>query len=362
MKKTILIAVIALIICSGCNRASSKSLMDGVASTPESQTQSGVKVAVTPEKMKASDNITVLKGRVFEGNYANLGFQQIQVGNFKQTPYTVYLIGAFGKPKPGFPTDTATMVWLTRKLEQIPCAHPDHQNQTCYKELIVDTTEVPDIKVSGTKIIMPEPLQDVPCTLNNIPILALRSKPIDKPSKSVIAAWRFDLANERIIPVPPNDVDCKNNSDEEVNKARAYDFLIDGSSVDANHGIEGLRQIGKVLKEDVKLIQREDNPSQKDEFHTIQYDGMSISVYLAHNDGSEKLIVTDIVITSPKWPVKYGLKIGSTRKQIEQTLGQDMQSANQNNEWSYGDGPTDVKFVFDNEDKVTSIEWHVNLD
>ncbi|BCK86883.1 hypothetical protein MIZ01_0649 [Sideroxyarcus emersonii] len=301
------------------------------------------------------------KGSIFTGNYANLGSQNLRDGELKGTPYVVHLVGQFNTASTRIPTDTATMVWLTRKLEQIPCLYPDYQKD-CHKELIVDIATVPPNKLMGTKIVMPEPLQDVPCVWNNSPLLALRTKPIDKATGAVIAAWRFDISNERIIPVQLNEVDCKSNDDEEVSKARAYEFLNNGWFGDMNHGITGLRQIGKVINESVRQIPRKDDPSMKDEIHDIQFDGLTISAYLAHFGDVEKMMVTDVVITSPKWPVKYNLNIGSSRKLVEQTLGTDMKLHNIIGEWSYGDGPEDVSFIFDKEDKVTTIKWHSDLD
>ena len=315
------------------------------------------------EKNHAEENSEGLahKGSIFTGNYAVLRSQQVRDGELKGTPYAIHLVGQFGAPRMGFPTDTATMVWLTRKMEQIPCTHPDYQ-KNCYKELIVDTAEVPSNKLMETKIVMPEPIQDVPCVWNTVPLLTLRSKPIDKASGPVIAAWRFDLTSERIITVPQNEVDCRNNSDEETGKLRAYDFMNTGWGGDESHGIIGLRRMGKVIKESVRQIPHKDDPSKSDEIHDIQFDGMSIAAYLAHFDGIEQMAVTDVVITTSKWPVKYNLNIGSSRKLIEQTLGSDMKLHNDINEWSYGDGLGSVSFTFDKENKATSIKWHTDMD
>lgn len=93
----------------------------------------------------------------------------------------------------------------------------------------------------------------------------------------------------------------------------------------------------------------------------FQYDGMTVLVYLARFEHGESVKVVDAVITSPKWPVKQGLGIGTTRKQIEALFGKSMET-NSDREWTYGDGPEDITYTFDKNDKAISIHWHALLD
>jgi hypothetical protein len=306
------------------------------------------------------------KGSIFTGNYANLGSQQIQDGELKGTPYAIHLVGQFGKPRVGFPSDAATMVWLTRKQEQINCLHPIPEKK-CYKEVIVDTATVPANKILETTTVMPN--QYMTCAWNDAPLLVLLSKPINKDTGKAFAAWRFDLTNERIISVPVNEVNCQVLYDEEARKKRAYELITVGWGGDAIHGYESthdvkgfFHRVGKVTKESVRLIKHEDNPSVNDEFHTYQYDGMSVSVYLARIGHEEKVMVTDVVISSQNWPVKYGLIVGTFRKKIEESLGRNMRPAGDTHEWIYGDGLAEITYSFDSNDKVKSIKWHVDLD
>ena len=156
--------------------------------------------------------------------------------------------------------------------------------------------------------------------------------------------------------------------DEAVLKARAYEFMTEGWGGAKIHGYWATRnvkgffhRVGKVKKESIRLIKREDNPSVNDELHNYQYDGMTVSVYVARIGREEKIMVDDVLITSPNWPVKYGLIVGTTRKKIEETLGKSM-AVNSPREWSYGDGPSEVTYFFDNHDKVISIKWHSMID
>lgn len=156
--------------------------------------------------------------------------------------------------------------------------------------------------------------------------------------------------------------------DEVVLKNRAYEFMTQGWGGEAIRGYETahdvkgfFHRVGKVIKENIRLIKRKDNPSVNDEFHTYQYDGMKVSVYLARMDHEERVMFVDVVITSSNWPVKYGLGVGTTRKKIEATFGKSM-GAGSIREWTYGDGLDDITYTFDKDDKVISMNWHAVLD
>lgn len=156
--------------------------------------------------------------------------------------------------------------------------------------------------------------------------------------------------------------------DEAALKERAYEFMTEGWGGEKIHGYWATRdvkgffhRVGKVKKESVRLIKREDNPSVNDELHNYQYDGMTVSVYVARIGIEEKIMVDDVVITSPNWPVKYGLIVGATRKKIEKILGKSM-AVSSPHEWNYGDGPSEVTYFFDKNDRVISIKWHGTID
>jgi hypothetical protein len=148
----------------------------------------------------------------------------------------------------------------------------------------------------------------------------------------------------------------------------AYEFMTQGWGGEAIRGYESthdvngfFHRVGKVTKESVRLIKHEENPSVNDEEHTYQYDGMKIIVYLALFEREKKVIIVDVVLSSGKWPVKGGLVVGSTRKQIESALGKGIKTGSAR-EWTYGDGLDDVTYTFDKNDKVISIHWHAMLD
>jgi hypothetical protein len=155
---------------------------------------------------------------------------------------------------------------------------------------------------------------------------------------------------------------------ESLLRNRAYDFMNQGWGGEAIQGYATTRdvkgffhRVGKVTKESVRLIKRIDNPSVNDEFYSFQYDGMIASVYLAHFEHEDKVMLVDVVITSPDWPVKKGLGIGTARQKIETLFGKSM-VVGHDREWTYGDGSGDVTYTFDKNDKCISIHWHDDLD
>jgi hypothetical protein len=148
----------------------------------------------------------------------------------------------------------------------------------------------------------------------------------------------------------------------------AYEFMTQGWGGEAIQGYTSTRdvngffhRVGKVTNESVRLIKRQDNPSVNDEFYTFQYDGMTVSVYLAHFINEDRVMVVDVIITSPSWQVKQGLGIGTTRNKIESLFGKSM-GASSDREWTYGDGLNDITYTFDKNNKAISIHWHTMLD
>lgn len=311
-------------------------------------------------------NYLVHKGSVFEGNYWNLGSDLIKYVKFDKTLYAIHVVGAHDNLHPGVGASSATMVWLTRSLESIPCSNSQTQH-ACSNELIVDVATVPTSSSLKSTVVIPQ--VKVPCTWNGKPALTIVALPTSRQNQLVIAAWYVDLSNETLIQIQNQDVDCKDHIAEEARekdrKRHAEYFLTNELSNMDKLGIQGLHKLGKVIQEDVTHSTDDNNQAVKIERHHIQYEGMSIDASL-HSGGELRnaFVVNDVVITSPNWPVKDDLRVGSTRKQVENTLGL---SANKRirgheNDWIYINGLWWFSFTFDINDKVTSIEWHRDED
>jgi hypothetical protein len=245
------------------------------------------------------------------------------------------------------------MLWISRKLEPVPCVIKN-MNVMCRREQIVDVISIGAFKIQDLNIIWP---RDFPCSWRGNSVLTLLNKSIGSTPQSVFAAWQFDLAHERIVTASTSEVTCQDYYDEEARWERGKHFW-HGWDFDTESGIEGMRRLGKVLKEEDRTIENAyDQPVAN--VRDIQYDGLLISVaILPGGSPSKKLMqVVDVVITSPAWPVRYGLAVGSTRAKVENALGHHSPGGDY---VSYGDADKAITFRLDKDDKVTEINWHMD--
>ncbi len=157
----------------------------------------------------------------------------------------------------------------------------------------------------------------------------------------------------------PKEIQLRNHANEFMNQGWGGEAI---RGYEAAHDIRGFfHRVGNVLNESIRLIEHENNPSVNDESDMFEYDGMTVLVYLARFEHQDRVMVVDVVITSPKWPVKQGLGIGTSRKTIESLFGKGT-GTHSDQEWNYGDGPKDITYTFDKNDKAISIHWHAMLE
>jgi hypothetical protein len=72
--------------------------------------------------------------------------------------------------------------------------------------------------------------------------------------------------------------------------------------------------------------------------------------------------LTEVRITSARYQLKYGLRVGSSRKQVRRILGRfDENTETPTWEYEAHDGYLSLRFTFDN-DRVTKIEWFNEYD
>ena len=310
-------------------------------------------------------DVAEIKGRVVvNDNFASLGVKPINGTLFETTPYSAYIAGTLDKSQPDTSPEIATMVWLSRKLQPVPCVI-EKMNEMCGTKQIVEAIKIPDINIQGKVIVLPK---NFSCMWNGAPVLALMTTPTVNAPQSVFAAWQFDLAHEKIISAPPSEVACQDYFNEEARWARSRQFW-HGWDFDTESGIEGLHRLGKVIKEEDRVTLDAYGQAEA-KIHDIRYDGMVISVTMlpGSDRGSKRMQIVDLVITSPAWPVKYGLMVGSTREKVENTLGHflyrgDNYLGYSSQEIELPDASetrTGVRFELDKDGKVTEINWHMD--
>jgi hypothetical protein len=292
------------------------------------------------------------KGSVITDNDIGL----IRDGILEQ-PYRFQLASRLHDPR--LPQTKMTyMVLLTRKLGEERC-NKHGTEATCNKLQVVDIAKVHNYPMLDEIAL---PISGISCTWKGKSLLTVLSNSKDK-SKSLVAGWAFNLKDEQIVSVPPNEIDCHDYFQEVARKKKAYEFLINGWAGDVTppapiKDIKYFYKLGKVVAEDAHKIKQDDRPSQDDEIHNFKYNGMSISVYRARFDGKEQVSVNDVAITNARWPVMFGLTVGTHRKVVEETLGRSQQLTNDLRQWSYADASMIMTFSFDGNDKVKSITWH----
>ena len=69
----------------------------------------------------------------------------------------------------------------------------------------------------------------------------------------------------------------------------------------------------------VRKLRNQHDPAQIDELHELAYDGLRVLLYRITAEDRE--FVTDLSLTSAKYPVKWGLGVGSTKEAVRRVLG-----------------------------------------
>lgn len=346
-------------LVSGCN--SHDKTLDKEAAPRFNSPQ----IAIQPDTVMPRAIAAEIKGQeVISDNFAGLKVRTVGCTLFELTQYSECLAGVLNESQPDSLPDTATMVWLARKLETVPCVI-DEKKQMCGRKRIVDAIKVPAIKIQDLTIVQPE---NFSCSWHDSPVQALLTKPIGNAPQFVFAAWQFDLAHEKIIPVPPNEVTCQDYFDEEARWTRGRQFW-HGWDFDTESGMEGLHQLGKVIKEENRQIEQAYGQAVAD-IRDIQYEGLLIRVAILPGDSPDKKLmqIVDVEITSPLWPVKYGLVVGSTKEKVKNAFGHiryqgDNYISYSGPEIKLPDGSnvgTGVRFELDKVGKITAVKWHMD--
>lgn len=69
----------------------------------------------------------------------------------------------------------------------------------------------------------------------------------------------------------------------------------------------------------VRRLRNQHDPARIDELHELTYDGLRVLLYRVTAEDRE--FVTDLSLTSAKYPVKWGLGVGSTKEAVRRVLG-----------------------------------------
>ena len=136
-------------------------------------------------------------------------------------------------------------------------------------------------------------------------------------------------------------------------KERVAELINSGWSFKLGKSIKDIKQsLGKPLRENIEDYQNPHVENQIDEIHILDYGGLMIHVYRA-NEKPPRDILYRLIITDDDYEMKWGLGIGSTRKEVELLFGKSDRIEDENT--------NSVSFSFSN-DKIDKIEWNWYLD
>jgi hypothetical protein len=145
---------------------------------------------------------------------------------------------------------------------------------------------------------------------------------------------------------------------EPLNRRPIVDqFAWEGPTFLKEESIEAIRALGKISHESTETIS---NPHGEGVIHLYRItfsEGLEI---FARTFGSpEQTQVMKITITSPKWPVKYGLNVGAPASRIFDVLGE---PARKEHEGLVYFGETEQVIFLTKSGMITSVEFLYYVD
>jgi tetratricopeptide (TPR) repeat protein len=129
--------------------------------------------------------------------------------------------------------------------------------------------------------------------------------------------------------------------------------LIPGSSID-----EIKQKLGKPASERVDLHKNSHVVGQTDEIHTLNYGGLSVRIYRAKEIPPRDLVF-ELTITDKRFPLKWGLRIGSQRHEVIQLLGK---PEKEGNPLTYSTEAGLASFFFSKGHRLEKVQWQWEID
>ncbi len=128
--------------------------------------------------------------------------------------------------------------------------------------------------------------------------------------------------------------------------------FIPGSSID-----EIKQKLGKPLNEQVERHRNNHVQGQVDEIHSLDYEGLSLRIYHVMEVPPRDLVF-EVTIMDKRFPLKWGLKIGSPRSEVIQVLGKPDKDGNP---LSYSTEAGATFFFFSKENRLEKVQWQWDI-
>jgi len=117
------------------------------------------------------------------------------------------------------------------------------------------------------------------------------------------------------------------------------------------------KRFGRPKKYDRTLVRNPHNHRLNDVIEDLQYDDLDIRLGTFPGASPPSIGLISVSITAQRWPLKYGLRVGSPKRQVQRVLrwpeaGYEMST------WKYQDesGNWTLEFTF-RQDRVARIDW-----
>jgi tetratricopeptide (TPR) repeat protein len=128
--------------------------------------------------------------------------------------------------------------------------------------------------------------------------------------------------------------------------------FIPGSSID-----EIKQRLGKPASERVELHKNNHVLGQKDEIHTLDYEGLSLRIYHVMEVPPRDLVF-ELTITDNRFLFKWGLKIGSPHNQVIDVFGKPDKDGNP---LTYSTEVGSASFFFSKENRLEKVQWQWDI-
>ena len=138
---------------------------------------------------------------------------------------------------------------------------------------------------------------------------------------------------------------------------KACDFLKNSLSQFGNTKDEIIKKLGKPNKTSIQEFDSMWYPGEKDYVNSIWYPGLLLeTLYIYQKENTYEYALT-VEVTSEKYILYHGLRVGSTKKDVLSALGSPNETSEEEKYWLYSCEVEKVYFYFQG-NKVIRIACH----
>ncbi len=120
------------------------------------------------------------------------------------------------------------------------------------------------------------------------------------------------------------------------------------------------KNLGRPLLSSRRAVENIHYPERTDEIYELGYSGLAVTIYRVTE--TQKEIITDVAVTSGRYRLKWGIKVGSPIEDIQKNFGYPTEEHEGVISYETGEeAPSSVSFFFRN-GVVYKISWSFYID